>query len=134
MSNDRIRFLSDQIFETGGPGKGPKFPKGFVLTRADVGKALGADVTDEYAAGFLGRWVNRNVAEYVRADAKASDIVDVVNESRNVPSVSQPFGTAKHGAPVRGVETTDAPKSDAPEQKPADEGKGKAAVATKSKG
>lgn len=134
MSNDRIRFLSDQIFETGGPGKGPKFPKGFVLDKSDVGKALGTEVTEEYATGFLGRWVNRDVAEYVRSDAKVSDLVDVVDESPDVPPISRPFGTAKHGAPVRGVETPDHQKSGKAVQKPVDAAKGKPAQASKPKG
>lgn len=62
----RIRFLSDQIFETGGPRKGPRFAAGFVLDEADVAAALGLDaVESDYAKGFLRRWVNRGVAEEV---------------------------------------------------------------------
>ncbi len=68
-----IRFLSDQIYETGGPGKGPLFGEGSILLLADVGSALKDDVTEEYAAGFLQRWVRRGVAVYVDPDADADE-------------------------------------------------------------
>jgi uncharacterized protein with von Willebrand factor type A (vWA) domain len=62
----RIRFLSQQIFDTGAPGKGPTFPEGAVLDSAEVADALGLnEVTPEYAEGFLRRWLNRGVAEEV---------------------------------------------------------------------
>lgn len=65
---ERIRFLSEQIFENEGPGKGVRFAKGQVLGEADVGHALGKkDLPDGYAASFLNRWIQRGVA--VDADA-----------------------------------------------------------------
>ena len=61
----KIRFLSEQVFERDGPGKGPRFPAGSVLDARDVGDALSRDVSREYATSFLERWVRRGVAEYV---------------------------------------------------------------------
>lgn len=60
----KIRFLSDQVYDTGAPGKGPAFAAGSTLSIGDVGAKLGVEVSDEYAAGFLQRWVNRNVAVF----------------------------------------------------------------------
>jgi hypothetical protein len=137
MSKDRIRFLSEQIFETGGPGKGPKFPEGFVLAASDVGKVLGASVSAEYADGFLGRWVNRGVAEYVRGDAKVSPVADVGVDPGTPPVVvSKPFGTARHGAPVRGIEIPGATKKDGNLEPAAtvQASKGKSAAEVNSKG
>lgn len=68
--NKRIRFLSDQIYETQGPGKGIPFAKGTVLSAEGVGIALGIEDAGEfYTIAFLRRWVSRGVAEYVDADA-----------------------------------------------------------------
>src|SRR4051794_15173825 len=60
----RIRFLSNQVYETAGPGKGPRFAKGDVLDGKDVGAAL--NLKDEpspaWVEGFLNRWLQRGVA------------------------------------------------------------------------
>lgn len=61
----RIRFLSDQVYETEGPNRGPRFEAGTVLDVAEVGAALGRAVTPEWAEGFLRRWEQRGVAEEV---------------------------------------------------------------------
>lgn len=60
----RIRFLSKQIYENGGPGKGPLFPAGYVLDAAGVKDALGLadDPSADWALGFLHRWLQRGVA------------------------------------------------------------------------
>lgn len=95
-----IRFLSDQCFDTGGPGKGPRFAAGQVLALSDVAKALGEKVTPEYAEGFLNRWVQHGVAVYVDdAEAKAAPkaaepAVTAVSEA----TVSAPLGTARQAA------------------------------------
>jgi hypothetical protein len=94
----RIRFNSDQIYETGGFGKGPKFAKDFVLDGNDVGKALFIDKpSDEFVDKFLDRWVRRGVAEYVDGRAKASDPGEVtkVDEAPEPPKVSVPLGTSQ---------------------------------------
>lgn len=71
----RIRFLSDQIYETEGPGKGPMFAKGLVLAEDDVVKALQLkkEPTPEWVEGFLNRWLQRGVA--VDHDAVPDDPV-----------------------------------------------------------
>lgn len=63
----RIRFLSEQVYEQGGPGNGPRFPAGFVLDESGVQEALGlaAPPTADWTKGFLNRWVQRQVAEVV---------------------------------------------------------------------
>jgi hypothetical protein len=59
----RIRFLSDQVYETGGPKKGPKFEKGSVLDESEVGEALGLkQPSAEWVDGFMNRWLQRGVA------------------------------------------------------------------------
>jgi|GEM_PF-6337340 len=67
----RIRFLSDQIYETGGPGKGPSFAAGSTLDEAGVAMALGlrSEPSPQWIEGFLNRWLQRGVA--VDADAFA---------------------------------------------------------------
>lgn len=65
----RIKFHSDQVFETLGPGRGPHFAAGSALDANDVGAVLGKDVEPAYAEGFLDRWVRRGVAAYVDAPA-----------------------------------------------------------------
>lgn len=68
----RIRFTSEQTYETDGPGKGPVFPEGLELDAVDVGKVLGrSDVTEAFALAFLRRWVQRGHAEYVVAEEPA---------------------------------------------------------------
>ncbi len=66
----RIRFLSDQIYETDGPGKGPRFAAGFVIDGAEVQNALGLKKEPDPAwiEGWLGRWTQRGVAEEVGDD------------------------------------------------------------------
>lgn len=64
----RIRFLSDQVYETEAPGKGPSFSAGMVLDQADVGATLGRKVSEEWTAAFLERWLRRGVA-VVEAEA-----------------------------------------------------------------
>lgn len=114
----RIRFTEDCIYETGGPGVGPKFEKGLVLDAADVGKVLGQDVPDGYPEAFLQRWLQRNVAVEVDGRAKVdAAAVEAVAESAPEPdpapeakappkpvpasAVSQSLGTAKHGRPTK---------------------------------
>lgn len=76
----QIRFLSDQIYKTGSPTAGPKFAAGSILKLADVAKAVGHDVTPEWASGFLDRWVKRNAAVYVDANAKPSEKAEAGDE------------------------------------------------------
>ena len=64
----RIRFLSDQVFDTGAPGKGPAFAKGSTLRAEEVAQALGQRVTEAYAEGFLERWLRRGVAVRIGDD------------------------------------------------------------------
>lgn len=60
----RIRFLSDQIYETSGPGKGPKFPANSTLAAEDVPSVLGlkTEPSPKWVAAFLNRWLQRGVA------------------------------------------------------------------------
>lgn len=69
----RIKFASDQVYETGGPGLGPKFSAGQVVDGAAVARILGMEKADEaFIAAWLQRWVSRGVAEYyVAKPAKA---------------------------------------------------------------
>jgi hypothetical protein len=143
----RIRFRSDQIYESGGIGKGPKFAKDFVLDANDVGKVLSVDKpTDEFVDAFLERWVRRDVAEYVDGRAKASPPEEVakVDEAPEPPKVSAPLGASK-GTPhiddgkqvgtksvaIDPLTTADLPKGEAkveakadPKAEPKDEPKG----------
>lgn len=125
----RIRFTKDSIYETGGPGVGPKFAKGFVLDSADVAAALGmAEASAAYSEAFLSRWVQRNVAEEVdrRAHTDAErKAADPQPESKPAPAskepepqpepikgahpvpraaVQQPLGTAKRGELTKGAD------------------------------
>lgn len=85
----RIRFLSDQIYESGGPGKGPVFAKDSILDEADVGRALGMDEqpSPEWSKAFLNRWVQRGVAVDARdediATAAAGNDIDLVKLTRS---------------------------------------------------
>lgn len=100
----RIRFNSDQIFESIGHKKGPFFPEGFVLDEADVGKALRVRQDPAHAASFLDRWVNLGVAERVDDDVEASDprTIEIVG----APAAAGPsaLGTAKRGGATRGLD------------------------------
>jgi hypothetical protein len=71
----RIRFLSDQVYDTGGPGQGPRFPAGFVLDESGVPGALGLSKAPSpaWTAGFMHRWLNRKVAEVVDGRTPVSD-------------------------------------------------------------
>ena len=66
----RIRFLSDEVYETEGPNKGPRFAKGQVLDTSGVAEALGLrHAPDEaWLEGFLNRWTQRGAAEEVGDD------------------------------------------------------------------
>lgn len=72
----RIRFISDQIYETGGPGKGPKFPAGHVLDADGIQAALGLTEppTPEWSRRFLHRWVQRGVAHDVDGCSPESEV------------------------------------------------------------
>lgn len=115
----RIRFLSDQVYESSGPGKGPRFPKGLILDAADVGKALGvAEASDAYSEAFLSRWLQRGVAEEVDGRSKpdpeaieavAETVPDApAEEPKEAPQpvsaaeISQPLGMARRGRPSAG--------------------------------
>lgn len=96
----RIRFLSTQIFETLGPGKGPRFEDGSTLDETEVGAKLGIEPAPGYPQNFLQRWIDRGVA------------VEVVDEPAAVPPedepepavVQQPLGMAKRGRPTKGLD------------------------------
>lgn len=64
----RIEFLSDQQYETGGPGKGPTFATGQILDRDDIVSMSDGKATVEWAEAFLNRWVQRGVARSVPDD------------------------------------------------------------------
>jgi hypothetical protein len=100
----RIRFLSEQIYDTGGPGKGPRFPEGFVLDEADVGKVLKAEVSPENAKAFLNRWLQRRVADQVDADVDASKLEDLGQGDGLSHSAGTPFGSAKRGRASKGLD------------------------------
>ena len=112
----RIRFTKDSVYETGGPGVGPKFPKGTVLDQADVAKAIGlSEVSDGNAEAFLRRWVQRNVAEEVDGRSKPSQIEPSEEKAPDpepkpsqkpvhVEVVQQPIGNSKRGEPTKGVD------------------------------
>lgn len=105
----RIRFSSEQVYETGGPGKGPRFPSGFVLDIHAVPEILNdAAMSKENAAAFLRRWVNRGVAEAVGNDVAAWD-PSQVNHAPGVSAtqVVRPFGTERHGRPAEGLDGDD---------------------------
>lgn len=102
----RIRFNSDQIYENGGVGKGPRFPKGYVLDATGVQAALGLaePPTDEWAEGFLHRWVQRGVADEVDGRAPVTEAAPEPAPAPPTPPVSQPLGTAKRGEPTKGTD------------------------------
>jgi hypothetical protein len=74
----RIRFLSEQVYEQGGPNKGPRFPKGFVLDEADVQGVLGLaePPSEDWLSGFMNRWLQRKVAEVVDGRTPQSDLLE----------------------------------------------------------
>lgn len=75
----RITFLRDEIYETEGPAKGPKFAKG---------------ETYDCAEDFGARWVNRGAAEQV---------------GTQVPPAGEKYVKAKLKAAARKAESTPAP-------------------------
>jgi hypothetical protein len=109
----RIRFLSRQIYEIGGPGKGLAFPEGFVLDGADVGKVVGIDKpADEFVWAFLHRWTRRGVAEEVDNRARKSDLDEIQIVGGPAPAqVSQPFGSARRGRAAEGLDQSNSGKT-----------------------
>lgn len=75
----RIRFLSEQVYEQGGPNIGPRFPEGFVLDEGDVAKVLGLkeEPTADWSRGFLNRWIQRRVAEAVDDKTAATSVAEI---------------------------------------------------------
>ena len=109
----RIRFLRDEIYEQGGPGKGPKFAAGFVLDAADVQKVLGLSEapTDEWTESFLKRWVQRRAAEVVDGRTPASEPVEAAaNVDAPLPDDLEKLTRAELNelAVTRGVDISDA--------------------------
>jgi hypothetical protein len=88
----RIRFKADEIFESIGPGKGPLFPKDFVLDENDVGVALGVRQDSAHAASFVDRWVNMGLAVRVGDDVAASDpkSIEIVGGPAVAPVLVEP--------------------------------------------
>lgn len=84
----RIRFLSDQVYETGGPGQGPRFAKGYILDEAGITAALGLtqDPTPAWAEAFLNRWLQRGVA----VDDEAVPLDPTEPELELPPQVQKP--------------------------------------------
>lgn len=71
----RIKFLSDQVYDTGAPGQGPRFKTGQVVAASDVAKILGmTEAGEAYVEAWLRRWVSRNVAVYVTAAAEPAPV------------------------------------------------------------
>lgn len=108
----RIRFLKDQIYETGGPGKGPRFETGFVLDGEAVQQVLGLAErpSDEFIEAFLRRWLQRKVADVVDGRTPASDPVETAaNTDAPLPDMEK---LTRHElddlAAARGVDISDA--------------------------
>jgi len=93
----RIRMHSDQVYETEGPGKGPRLSAGQIIAAKDVCKIVGTDVTEDYAKAWLGRWVQRGVAEDMDAQEEKP-------ASEPVAAVRQPLGTAMRGRATKGTD------------------------------
>ena len=109
----RIRFLSDQVYEQGGPGKGPRFPTGFVLDGDGVQYALGFSErpSDDFISAFLHRWVQRGVAEEVDGRSPESDLTVVAeNPGAPLPEDLEALTRAELNdlAAARGVDISDA--------------------------
>lgn len=109
----RIRFLVDQVYETGGPGKGPRFPAGHVLDAGGVQGALGLaqPPTAEWSARFLHRWVQRGVAVEVDGRSPESDLAVVAtNPGAPLPEDLDKLTRAELDvlAAARGVDISDA--------------------------
>lgn len=69
----RIRFLSEQVYQSGAADKWPHFDKGEVIDEAGIVAKLGlkSEPSDDWKASFLNRWLQRGVAvddEAVRVD------------------------------------------------------------------
>lgn len=107
----RIRFLTDQIYENAGVGKGPKFPAGHVLDTTGVAAALALknEPTEAWAEAFLHRWVQRGAAELVDSRSPVSEPDPLDHDANGVkggaaPPVNQPLGTEKRGEPTLGLD------------------------------
>lgn len=98
----RIRFLSTQVFETLGPGKGPKFDEGSILDESEVGAKLGIEPAPGYPQNFLQRWIDRGLAVEVLEEPPAA-LLDPEDEPEQI-DVRQPLGAAKRGRPTRGLD------------------------------
>jgi hypothetical protein len=102
----KIRFLIDQVYETGGPGVGPKFSAGEYLSSDEVGEKLGvADPSPDFVEAFLNRWVQRNLA--VWAEDQSTEIVEPkADEPEDLSSLTRAQLDAL--AAERGVDVSDA--------------------------
>lgn len=74
----RIRFLSDEVYQSGAPDKWPRFAKGEVIDEAGIAAKLGlkAEPSDEWKASFLNRWLQRGVAVDHDATPEERKVVD----------------------------------------------------------
>lgn len=106
----KIRFLTDQVFERDGPGRGPRFAANSVLAETDVGAALGMDnVPKGYAEAWLRRWLQRGVAVEVAetkavAEAKPAPVAEpkaVVQDVEKAVAVNEP-APVEEPSPRRG--------------------------------
>lgn len=109
----RIRFLRDEIYEQGGPGKGPKFAAGFVLDAADIQTVLGLEQapSDEWTEAFMRRWIQRKAAEEVDGRTPASEPIEAAaNVEAPLPDDLEKLTRAELNelAAARGVDISDA--------------------------
>jgi hypothetical protein len=98
----RIRFLSDQVYESAGPNKGPTFTKGEVLEPGDVTKKLGLakEPTPEWIDGFMNRWLQRKVA--VDHDAVPVETTDFSKMTRaQLDALAEERGVDVSGASTK---------------------------------
>lgn len=101
----RIKFVSDQVYDTGGPGQGPKFDAGQIVDGSSVAKLLGMKKADEaFVAAWLQRWVSRGVADYVADTPKAAIVAPPASAAP--PPTSDP-------APAGDLSTAVSPGSEA---------------------
>jgi hypothetical protein len=108
----RIRFLSNQVYETDGPGKGPTFAKGTVLDESEVAKALDLkkEPTPEWVEGFLNRWLQRGVAVNHDAGPEDPEVVedDIVEQVEKTDLNKLTRAELDAIAAQRGVDVSDA--------------------------
>lgn len=122
----RIRFFSRQVYDTGGPGQGPAFAPGQVVSADDVPGIIGEPMSAENVEAFLRRWVSRGVAEWIDDDPpeaaspdSADDEVEPDGEPRpavDVPADWRDLHHAKRRALARqisGGEPKDTDEADA---------------------